>query len=52
VVVGTIVSFLMGGCGLKHKRVEDGCKSTSVKFGGLKPDRTGDVVSLIHVAIG
>ena len=42
----------MGGFGLKHKRVEDGHKSTCVKFGGLKPDRIGDVVSLIHVAIG
>jgi len=30
----TIASTLMGGCGLSHKRVEDGCKSTCVKFGG------------------
>jgi len=30
----TIVSSLMGGCGLNHKHVEDGCKSICVKFGG------------------
>jgi len=30
----TITSSLMGGCGLSHKRVEDGCKSTCVEFGG------------------
>jgi len=30
----TITSTLMGGCGLSHERVEDGCKSTCVKFGG------------------
>ena len=29
-----IASSLMGGCGLSHKRVEDGCKSTCVEFGG------------------
>ena len=29
-----IASSLMGGYGLSHKRVEDGCKSTCVKFGG------------------
>ena len=45
----TIASSLMGGCGLSHERVEDGCKSTCVKFGGWKPDRTGDMVSLIQV---
>jgi len=31
----TIASLLMGGCGLSHKCVEGGCKSTCVKFGGL-----------------
>jgi len=36
----TIASSLMGGCGLSHKRAEDGCKDTYVKFGGWKPDRT------------
>jgi len=30
----TIASSLIGGCGLSHKHVEDGCKSTCVKFGG------------------
>ena len=30
----TIASLLMGGCGLSHKCVEGGCKSTCVKFGG------------------
>ena len=30
----TIASTLMGGCSLSHKRVEDGCKSTCVKFEG------------------
>ena len=30
----TIASLLVGGCGLGHERVEDGCKSTCVKFGG------------------
>ena len=30
----TIASSLMGGCGLSHKHVEDGYKSTCVKFGG------------------
>ena len=39
----TIASSLMGGCGLSHERVEDGCKRT------WTPDRTGDMVSLIHV---
>ena len=29
----TIASLLMGGCGLSHKHVEDGCKSICVKFG-------------------
>ena len=45
----TIAGSLVGGCGLSHKCVEDGCKSTCVKFGGWKPDRNGDMVSLIHV---
>jgi len=27
-------SLLMGGCGLSHEHVEDGCKSTCVEFGG------------------
>ena len=45
----TIASSLVGGCGLSQKYVEDGCKSTCVKFGGQKPGRTGDTVSLIHV---
>ena len=30
----TIASSLMSGCGLSHERVEDGCKSTCVEFGG------------------
>jgi len=30
----TSASLLMGGCGLSHKRVEDGCKSTCVEFRG------------------
>ena len=45
----TIASLLMGGCGLSHKHVEDGCKSTCVEFGGWKSNRSGDMVSLIHV---
>ena len=45
----TIACLLMGGCGLSHECVEDGCKSTCVEFGVWKPDRTGDMVSLIHV---
>jgi len=40
----TIASSLIGGCGLSHERVEDGCKSTCVEFGVWKPDRTGDMV--------
>jgi len=32
--VVTIASMLMGGCGLSKIRVEDGCKSNCVKFGG------------------
>ena len=43
----TIASSLMGESG--HERVEDGCKSTCVKFGDCKPDRTGDMASLMHV---
>ena len=38
---GDYCKLLMGGCSLSHKRVEDSCKSTCVKFGGWKPDRTG-----------
>jgi len=30
----TIASSLMGGCGLSHERVEDGYKSTCMKFRG------------------
>ena len=45
----TIASSLMGGCGLSHKHVEDGCKSTCVEFGGWKSNRSGDMVSLIRV---
>jgi len=30
----TIASLLMGGRGLSHERVEDGCKRTCVEFGG------------------
>jgi len=30
----TSASSLMGGCGLSHEHVEDGCKSTCVEFGG------------------
>jgi len=30
----TFGSSLMGGCGLSHECVEDGCKSTCVEFGG------------------
>ena len=30
----TLASSLMGGCGLSHKCVEDGCKSTGMEFGG------------------
>ena len=29
----TIASSLMGGCGLSHERVEDGCRSTCVELG-------------------
>ena len=29
----TIAGSLMGGCGLRHNGVEDGCKSTCVEFG-------------------
>ena len=36
----TIANLLVGGYGLCHERVEDGCKSTCVKFGG-KPEITG-----------
>jgi len=32
----TLASSLMGGCGLSHEHVEDGCKSTCVDFVGLK----------------
>jgi len=41
----------MGGCGLNHRRVEDGCKSTCVKFGDLKPNRTGDVVHVTLIRV-
>ena len=47
--VMTIASSLMGEYGLSHEIVEDGCKSACVKFGGSKPNRTGDMVSLMHV---
>jgi len=40
----TIASSLMGGCSLSHERLEHGCKSTCVEFGGWEPDRTGDMV--------
>jgi len=30
----TIASSLVSGCGLSHKCVEDGCKSTCVTFRG------------------
>jgi len=30
----TIANSLIDGCGLSHERVDDGCKSTCVKFGG------------------
>ena len=33
----TIASLLVGGCGLSHECVEDGCKSTRVKFGAETP---------------
>ena len=44
----TIASSIMGGCGLSHEHVEDGCKSTcEVWVWGLKTlYRTG---SLMHV---
>ena len=29
----TIASSLMGGCGLSHEHLEDGCKSICVEFG-------------------
>jgi len=29
-----IASLIMGGCGLSHEHVDDGCKSINVKFGG------------------
>jgi len=29
----TIASLLMGGCGLSHEHVEDGCKSSCMEFG-------------------
>ena len=45
----TIASSIMGEYGLCHEIVEDGCKSACVKFGGSKPNRTGDMVSLMHV---
>ena len=41
--------LVKGGCGLSHEHVEDGCKSTCVEFGGLKPNRTGYMASLIRV---
>ena len=37
----TSSSSLMGGCGLSHKHVEDGCKSTCVKFGAENPTELG-----------
>ena len=43
----TIASLLMGGCGLRHEHVEDGCKNACVKF--ENPDRASDMESLIHV---
>jgi len=36
----TIASLLMGGCGWSNEHMENGCKSTCVKFGALKLDRT------------
>ena len=32
--VMTIARSLIGGCGLSHECLEDGCKSTYVKFSG------------------
>ena len=34
VTIASSLLTLMDGCGLSHERVEDGCKSTYVKFGG------------------
>jgi len=45
----TIARLLMSGCGLSHECVKNCCKSTCVKFGDIKPDRTGHTVSLMHV---
>ena len=36
----TIAGSLMGGCGLSHRNVENGCKVTCVKFGGLQENLT------------
>ena len=44
----TISSSLMRACGFSH-HLEDGCKSMCVKFRGWKPNKTGDMVSLMHV---
>jgi len=30
----TMANSLMGGCGLSHERIEDGCKGTCARFGG------------------
>ena len=45
------IQLVNGGCALSHKHVEDGCKSNCVEFGGLKPNRTEYMVSLIHVQV-
>ena len=47
----TITSSLMGGCGLSHECVEDGFKSTCVKFGGWNLTELEIIimVSLLHV---
>jgi len=37
----TIASMLIGGCGLSHECIEDGCKSTCVKFWSRESNRTG-----------
>ena len=37
----TIASMLMGGCGLSHEHVEDGCKSTVWSLGAENPTELG-----------
>ena len=44
-----IAHSLTGECAFSHEGIGDGWKSICVKFGDCKPDRTGNMASLMHL---